>query len=352
MLMGVCCEEHGTEVLPVVQTSFPSKDNVFLSPRTPERKTQVGVDPLFACTSGSALQGEFPYPSGFNTSLEWTSGNNVSTPFDGQWCSDWPGKLDRNWRDLGLQQLSPNDHGYDKAFDALACGRAADPSWLWGDNGPNVPGYGGINSFAVVKVIADEFRLYGARAAFGTNITEDINRPWFIDESVLSDSPNLSTYQNDKVATCFDWTWWVSCQVKKGAIMVVGSGAPRNCSINASPVFPGYLNTPGNSCSNISEDGQSFCSEYNPAIKEYQEVDATILQYVMPPMTEDDENIVSCTACKIDVNDVARSCETNPETKKIFEPDSWPTTVTKTPKGIGKDKTCPKQFVQEKRRSR
>jgi hypothetical protein len=134
--------------------------------------------------------------------------------------------------------------------------------------------------------------------------------------------------------------------------MVVGSGAPRNCSINASPLFPGYLNTDGNSCRNSSEDGQSFCSEYNPAIKEYQEVDARILQYVMPPMTEEDENIVSCTACKIDINDVARSCETNPETKTIFEPDSWPTTLTKTPKGIGKDKSCPTQFVQEKRRSR
>jgi len=284
--------------------------------------------------TSTSCEGEFPSPSGFDTGMNWTF-NGKNTSFDGEWCNPNAKKLqqgrDYDFTGNGLQQLDSSNANYTKAFDALACS-VANPAWLWGDNGYKVPGYGGINSYAVVQVVKDDFWLYGARAAFGADIDKDVNSPWFVDHKTIAAGPNLDTYQNDLVATCFDWTYWLECRVSKYAAMVVGTGAPRNCSAHMSPSSPGSLNTDGPSCVPDPKTTQpnvtSYCSEDNSHIKEYQNVSRSILQYVMPPITEKDNNIVMCNVCKLDFNNVTKSCETN-GIEMTLTPQNWTTSNRK-----------------------
>jgi len=288
-------------------------------------------------------QAGFPEPSGFQT-LAWNYSGEI-TPFDGQWCNPQASKLVVAWEDFELEQLSPDDENYSRAFDQLACGGVADPSSLWGDNGPGVPGYGGINTYAVVKVVEDDMWLYGARGAFGADISnlEDLNSPWFVDAETIADHPDLNTYQNDKVATCFDWTYWMECKIRKGAVMVVGSGAPRNCSVDMVTSRPGFLHADGPSCvpAAFHNESQSYCYPTNPAIKEYQEPSNSILQYVMTPMLEGSvlQNIESCKVCELDVDDVTKSCD-DKGLKYVFTPKNWTSSKVSLP-GDGPDKMCP-----------
>lgn len=288
----------------------------------------------------SCPQGEFPNPSGLADGT-WTYGNRTTT-FDGQWCYPQASKLVYDWEAFGLEQVLPADEKYYRAFDQLACGGVADPSWIWGDNGPGVPGYGGINSYAVVKVVQEDLWLYGARGAFGDDISNvrDLNSPWFVDAQSIADHPDLNKYQNDIVATCFDWSYWMECKIRPGTVMVVGSGAPRNCSAAMNASWPGILNehNDGPSCVDqaAANSSQSYCYPTNPAIKEYQEPSNAILQYVMTPMLEHvgplEQNIELCNVCELNVDDVTQSCDTG--FKFTVTPDTW-----ETPAGVKGNKT-------------
>jgi len=104
---------------------------------------------------------------------------------------------------------------------------------LFGDYGANVTGFGGINSFGVVKVRAGaEVILYGTRntarwdEASGTG---DFWNSWFVDKAALTQPlVNFSTYSNDRAAICSAKDILVECTLQPGALIVVGSGGWRD----------------------------------------------------------------------------------------------------------------------------
>merc|ERR1712048_624695 len=199
----------------------------------------------------------------------------------------------------------------------------------------------------VVKVVQEDLWLYGARGAFGDDISNvrDLNSPWFVDAQSIADHPDLNKYQNDIVATCFDWSYWMECKIRPGTVMVVGSGAPRNCSAAMNASWPGILNehNDGPSCVDqaAANSSQSYCYPTNPAIKEYQEPSNSILQYVMTPMLEGSvlQNIESCKVCELDVDDVTKSCD-DKGLKYVFTPENWTSSKVSLP-GDGPEKMCP-----------
>jgi len=188
--------------------------------------------------------------------------------------------------DDNFELIDRNDKHYCKAFRSIdgTCktGDKQDTSCvgttLFGDAYP-LPGGGGISTFNVIKVKEGaEVALYGGRYNLDDLHQKDATlddhsdfwNQWWADSWAFTDPfVSFTEYSNERMALAFRKTEFAKCTLKPGALVVVGSGAYRNTSMQATHYD--------------REHGTTWGNPLVPAdtyIDEMQIPDARFLQYI------------------------------------------------------------------------
>mmetsp|Transcript_81125 Transcript_81125/g.225730 ORF Transcript_81125/g.225730 Transcript_81125/m.225730 type:complete len:332 (-) Transcript_81125:412-1407(-) len=159
---------------------------------------------------------------------------------------------------------------------------------LFGDAGYKVGGFGGISTYEVVEVDERDVHLYGLRKAKESEYAG----VWWVDEATWLESGTWADFSNHVILTCWHYTMVERCTLKKGARLVVGSGAWRN--------------TAASGCDFEAGDGP----RPSQTIVTPQTAPPSTLQYIMDPTIED--NIVDCCVAPVNFEKLSASIgETN-----------------------------------------
>jgi len=124
----------------------------------------------------------------------------------------------------------------------------------------DVKGHGGLASLQVVRA-KEQFDVYSLRSRVPSTQTKKV---WWCDAPTVSEGTvSFLQYQNHMALTCWNYSYFERCKVKKDALMVVGIGAYRNTGAK-------------------NEAGGDLCDPINGLIS-MQPPPADKLQYVIHP---------------------------------------------------------------------
>ena len=128
---------------------------------------------------------------------------------------------------------------------------------------------------------------------------------WFADESAFTyPRVNFSTYSNERALIAFNRAEFVECTLRPGALVIVGSGAPRNVTdmIQNKDSYSWYSEA-------YLKDGTVRVKPEGTIIDMYQEAEPQFVQYIFNPALATKH----CSYWEMDTDDVWNSKEKNEE---------------------------------------
>jgi len=146
-----------------------------------------------------------------------------------------PPMQDEQLQSLNLQAFSPLDEGYEEAFEGI------DPYpliQLFGDEGYDQSGWGGLSTYSVVRVLEEDLQLYRLSHAVSESDPGAYFGSWFVDEFALSGGRGFAEFSNQVSLTCWDYAMLERCTIRSGATMIVGTPAWRDTSAGRGCDFP------------------------------------------------------------------------------------------------------------------